>query len=50
MQHKTIRNNTYVFVIKKLLIPTPKIVNACIFLGLEIGCAGVDDCVGCESS
>jgi hypothetical protein len=56
MQHKTIRNNTYICNKKKLLILTIKAANACLFLGLEIGCAGADSCtgadgcVGCESS
>jgi hypothetical protein len=41
----------YIFVIKKkLLIPTIRAVDACLFLGLEIGYSGTDDCVGCESS
>jgi len=52
MQHKTIRNNTYIYICnkKKLLIPTIRAVDACLFLGLEIGCTGADGCVGCESS
>jgi hypothetical protein len=50
MQHKTIRNNTYICNKKKLLILTIKAANACLFLGLEISCTGADGCVGCESS
>jgi hypothetical protein len=35
---------------KLLMIPTPTVVYACLLLGLEIGSADADDCVGCEAS
>jgi hypothetical protein len=32
------------------MIATPTVVYACLLLGLEIGSADADDCVGCEAS